>query len=397
MKENLNMTPRANRLHIGIFGKRNAGKSSLFNAITKQKLAIVSDVAGTTADPVYKAMEISALGPCVFIDTAGFDDVGSLGEERIKQTLRVVEKTDLAILLCQLGDLSEEKEWIQVFLKNKIPYLLVLNKIDREEVAQAKSDIERILKEKVFSLSAKSGEGIEDFIELLRKKAPGDYEAKTILGDLVEENDLVLLVMPQDIQAPKGRLILPQVQVMRELLDRKCIFISSTKDGLTSALAGLKEAPKLIITDSQIFDFVYEHKPKESLLTSFSVLFAGYKGDVKTYVEGVKEIEKLCSTSKILIAEACTHAPLTEDIGRVKIPRLLRQRVGEELTVDVVSGLEFPKDIEKYQLIIQCGACMCNRAQVLHRIALAKEKNIPITNYGIVIAYLKGILDKIEV
>lgn len=397
MKEDLNSTPRANRLHIGIFGKRNVGKSSLLNAITKQKLAIVSDVAGTTADPVYKSMEISSLGPCLLIDTAGFDDVGSLGRQRIGQTLKVTEKTDLALLLCKPGDLKEEKEWIKNFKENKIPYILLLNKIDEERVAKAREEIEKSLGEEVLPVSAKLGMGMEELLNLLRQKAPKDYQAKTILGNMVKEKDMVLLVMPQDIQAPKGRLILPQVQVMRELLDRKCIFMSVTKEGLLPALNSLKEAPRLIITDSQIFDFVYENKPKESLLTSFSVLFAGYKGDIKTYIEGVKEIDRLREESKVLIAEACTHAPLTEDIGRVKIPRLLRERVGQKLKIDVVSGLEFPCDISDYQLIIQCGACMCNRAQVLHRISLAKDRGIAITNYGIAIAYLKGILDKIEV
>lgn len=397
MKEDLNSTPRANRLHIGIFGKRNVGKSSLLNAITKQNLAIVSDVAGTTADPVYKSMEISTLGPCLLIDTAGFDDVGSLGRQRIGQTLKVTEKTDLALLLCKPGDLKEEKEWIKNFKENKIPYILLLNKIDEERVAEAREEIEKSLGEEVLPVSAKLRMGMEELLNLLRQKAPKDYQAKTILGNLVKEKDMVLLVMPQDIQAPTGRLILPQVQVMRELLDRKCIFMSVTKEGLLPALNSLKEAPRLIITDSQIFDFVYENKPKESLLTSFSVLFAGYKGDIKTYIEGVKEIDRLREGSKVLIAEACTHAPLTEDIGRVKIPRLLRERAGQNLKIDVVSGLEFPCDISDYQLIIQCGACMCNRAQVLHRISLAKDRGIAITNYGIAIAYLKGILDKIEV
>ena len=408
----LNETPNSNRLHIGIFGKTNSGKSSFINAFTKQEVSIVADVAGTTTDPVYKAMEIHQIGPCVIIDTAGFDDESELGKHRVEKTRLAAEKTELAVLLFTPQEFvfrktdfntetfkhayAEELLWYRYFKEKKIPVLPILNKIDTiTDIVGLVATIQKVIGEEPLPVSAKTGEGIEQIKEALARKIPEDYGNQSITGSLVEADDLVLLVMPQDIQAPKARLILPQVQTIRELLDKKCLVMSATTDRLRAALAALKQPPKLIITDSQIFGYVYEHKPEESMLTSFSVLFAAYKGDLPYYVEGAKQIDALTSNSKVLIAECCTHAPLTEDIGRVKIPRMLKKRFGESLTVDMVSGTDFQKDLSEYDLIIQCGACMFNRKYVLSRIDRAKEQAVPMTNYGVTIAHLTGILDKI--
>ncbi|MDD3219952.1 MAG: [FeFe] hydrogenase H-cluster maturation GTPase HydF [Lachnospiraceae bacterium] len=390
-------TPRSNRLHIGIYGKRNSGKSSLINALTNQNAAIVSDVAGTTADPVYKTMEIHGIGPCVFIDTAGFDDEGTLGTMRVEKTKAALEKTDIALLVCSDDQNEEELSWAKDFAKKKIPYLLVLNKIDEHtDKENLAATLEKQFKKKPLQVSALQKTGIEELRQALIRSIPEDYEQESIVGNLAETGDLVLLVMPQDIQAPKGRLILPQVQIMRDLLDKKCLIMSCTTDKLDETLKALAYPPKLIITDSQVFSTVYEKKPKESNLTSFSVLFARYKGDIQSYVEGARAIENLTEDSHVLIAEACTHAPLTEDIGREKIPRFLRKRIGENLKIDIVAGNDYPKDLTGYDLIIHCGACMFNRKYVLSRQEQAREANVPMTNYGIVIAYLNNILDKIK-
>lgn len=393
----LNDTPRANRLHIGIFGKRNSGKSTLINAITGHNTALVSNVAGTTTDPVYKTMEINGIGPCVLIDTAGFDDEGELGYMRVEKTKLAMEKTDIALIVCCDENIREELDWIDLFKKRKTPFIIIINKVDQitnaEYIAQL---FEEACKEKPLIISAKNKTGIENIREEIMRMLPEDYDATSITGNLAGENDTVLLVMPQDIQAPKGRLILPQVQTLRELLDKKCIVSSCTTDKLDQALANFVKPPKLIITDSQVFRTVYDKKPKESMLTSFSVLFANYKGDIHYYAESAAAIEQLTEDSKVLIAEACTHAPLTEDIGREKIPHMLRKKVGEGLTVDIVSGSDFPADLSRYDLIIQCGACMFNRKYVLNRIEQAQSQKVPMTNYGVVIAYLTGILDKIE-
>ena len=389
----LNNTPTANRLHIALFGRRNSGKSSLINALTGQDTALVSDIPGTTTDPVSKAMEIHGIGPCVIIDTPGFDDEGTLGEMRIERTLKAIERTDIALLLCEEINLQEEAAWIQQLKAKNIPVILILNKADiRKDIS---SLIEQELGEKPLLVSAKEKQGMEDIRLAILEKLPQDFEQPFITGDLVSENDLVLLVMPQDIQAPKGRLILPQVQTMRELLDKKCLVMSCTTDKLPQTLQTLARPPKLIITDSQVFKTVYEQKPAESLLTSFSVLMAGYKGDIRQFIEGASAIDRLTERSRVLIAEACAHAPMTEDIGRVKIPRLLRKKIGEGLQIDMVSGSDFPKDLSGYDLIIHCGACMFNRKHVMNRLESASTQHIPMTNYGITLAHLMGILDKI--
>ncbi len=389
----LNNTPTANRLHIALFGRRNSGKSSLINALTGQDTALVSDIPGTTTDPVSKAMEIHGIGPCVIIDTPGFDDEGTLGEMRIERTLKAIERTDIALLLCEEINLQEEAAWMQQLKAKNIPVILILNKADiRKDIS---SLIEQELGEKPLLVSAKKKQGMEDIRLAILEKLPQDFEQPFITGDLVSENDLVLLVMPQDIQAPKGRLILPQVQTMRELLDKKCLVMSCTTDKLPQTLQALARPPKLIITDSQVFKTVYEQKPAESLLTSFSVLMAGYKGDIRQFIEGASAIDRLTERSRVLIAEACAHAPMTEDIGRVKIPRLLRKKIGEGLQIDMVSGSDFPKDLSGYDLIIHCGACMFNRKHVMNRLESASTQHIPMTNYGITLAHLMGILDKI--
>ncbi len=390
-------TPRSNRIHIGIFGKRNSGKSSLINALTNQNIAIVSDLAGTTTDPVYKSMEIHGLGPCVLIDTAGFDDVGEIGELRVTKTRKLLEKIDMAILVFSNEASEEELLWLEDLKKRRIATVPVLNKIDLlSDVEGPRKKIQEQCGLPVIPVSALTKDGIDELRRALIRALPADYESESITAGLAGEGDLVLLVMPQDIQAPKGRLILPQVQVMRELLDKKCIIVSVTTDRLDAALAGLKKPPELIITDSQVFKKVYDKKPKESRLTSFSVLMAGYKGDLAYFVESARAIENLTEESKVLIAEACTHAPLAEDIGREKIPAMLRKRVGPGLRVDVVSGVDFPEELSGYDLIIHCGGCMFNRRYVLSRVEKARAAHVPMSNYGVVIAYLAGILDRID-
>lgn len=394
----LNDTPRAERLHIGLFGRTNSGKSSLINALTGQEAALVSDIAGTTTDPVYKAMEIHAIGPVVFIDTAGFDDDGTLGAMRIKKTEEALLKTDIALIIFSDENTDIEFEWVKKFKMQKTPVIAVINKSDilggRTDDVAAK--IEHECKLSPIIASAKTKEGLEHIRQAIIRRLPEDFDTISVTSPLVKENMLVLLVMPQDIQAPKGRLILPQVQTIRDLLDKHCTVVSVTAADFERALNTLKNPPDVIITDSQVFKMVYEKKPKESLLTSFSVLMAAYKGDIGYFVKSAGAIANLTENSRVLIAEACTHAPLTEDIGREKIPNMLRKKIGKGLTVDIVSGQDFPEDLSIYDLIIHCGGCMFNRKYMLARAEAAKAQHVPMTNYGVTIAYMSGILDKIS-
>ena len=402
-------TPRANRLHIGLFGRRNAGKSSLLNALTKQGASLVSEVAGTTTDPVYKAMELPGAGAVVFIDTAGFDDTGALGEARVAKTRQAAEKTDLALLLFPAEEMAAEKEWAAWFRARKTPVVAIVSRAD-EQPDGGMALAARVRKETGLApicvsasdagAPASAGETLRHDLAELRsailRAIPAEYDAVSVTGGLAQSGDTVLLVMPQDIAAPKGRLILPQVQTIRDLLDRACVVVAVTADGFRAALAALKEPPALIVTDSQVFPEIWRQKPPESRLTSFSVLFANYKGDIDYYAASAQTLDALSKNARILIAEACTHAPLAEDIGRVKLPKALRKRLGDGITIEVVSGTDFPADLSPYDLIVHCGGCMFNRRYVMARIAAARAQNKPMTNYGILLAKLAGILDKID-
>lgn len=387
-------TPRGERLHIGIFGRRNAGKSSFINALTEQDVAIVSDVLGTTADPVYKNMEIRGVGPCVLIDTAGFDDTGALGMQRVAKTEKALAKTDVAILVFAGVFSDEDAAWADKCRSRKIPVLPVLNKTDVGETSGVSEAAEAACGKPVLRVSATEKTGFDAVRAALREYG---NEERSITGRVCKDGDHVMLVMPQDASAPKGRLILPQVQTIRELLDRGCIITAVTPETMRAALEKCTVPPDLIITDSQVFGAVYERTPPGVRLTSFSVLLADVKGDAEIFLEGTAAIDKLQKGDRILIAEACTHAPATEDIGRVKIPALLRKKVGEDLRIDVVGGDDFPADLSGYSLIIHCGACMFNRRHVLSRIAAAQEAGVPITNYGMTIAKLSGILPKVVI
>lgn len=397
---NMNQTPQGERVHIAFFGKTNVGKSSLINKIVNQEISIVSEISGTTTDPVKKAMEIHGIGAAIIIDTAGFDDDSELGEKRMEKTSHILNKTDIAVIVTTpddiISDFSKELTWIEKIKEKNIPYLMVINKIDlsKDMDILKKRAIELTSKEAIL-VSVKENIGIEDLItslEIICKFKDED----SICSHLVKKDDVVLLVMPQDTQAPKGRLILPQVQTIRDLLDNECTVICTTDERFEKSLSILKNSPNLIITDSQVFAKIYPLKPKESKLTSFSVLFSRYKGDVDEFVRGAGFIDLLKDNDKVLIAEACTHNPQDGDIARVKLPMLLRKKTGKNLDIDVVSGNNFPSKLEDYSLIIHCGACMFNKKYVLNRIESAKSSQIPITNYGIAIAYITGILDKIE-
>ena len=392
----MQQTPRANRIHIGIYGRCNSGKSSLINAITGQQTAVVSEVAGTTTDTVNKSMELPGVGAVTFIDTAGFDDTGELGAKRLEQTRKAADRTDVAVIVHAGGEPGAEREWIGLFGERNIPVVLVLNKADLlNDEAAAVSALRAETGINPIAVSALTGKGIGELIAAIAEAGRGATDEVSITGNLAGPGDVVMLVMPQDAQAPKGRLILPQVQTIRELLDKGCTVISCVPEGMRRSLDALSAPPKLVITDSQAFATVSALTPPESLLTSFSVLFANYKGDIRAFMEGAAAIDRLTEQSRVLIAEACTHAPATEDIGRVKIPRLLRKRIGEGLAVDIVAGADFPKDLSRYDLVIHCGACMFNRRHVLSRLALASAQHIPMTNYGITIAHLTGILDRV--
>lgn len=394
----MNDTPNSNRTHIAIFGRTNAGKSSIINAITNQNVAIVSDKAGTTTDPVKKAIEINRIGACVIVDTAGFDDNGDLGLLRIEKTKKIAESTDIALLVFDCGCENIEKEDYLLELKWKnqlsefgIPIIAVINKIDlNQNYKIVEQNIKEIFDIDCVSISVNKKINIDILIETIKNNISKEDEI-SIVGHIIKEDDIVLLVMPQDIQAPKGRLILPQVQTIRDILDNKAIVIGATFDKFENALKSLNKPPKVIITDSQVFKEVEKLKPKESALTSFSVLFARYKGDEKIYKKGADFIDNLNKESKILIAESCAHIPLEGDIGRVKIPNMLKNKFGFAFDIDYTTGEDFPSDLSKYDLIIHCGGCMGTRKHILNRIRLCEKQNKPITNYGMAIAKINGV------
>lgn len=387
------------RTHIGIFGPRNAGKSSLVNLLTSQEVSIVSSVAGTTTDPVSKPIEINGLGACVFIDTAGYDDYGTLGEMRVTKTKEVLRRCDIAIFLIP-DTIFEDKEKLQdatkwfTLIKERSKAILVINHF-KEETNEAQEAKKLFGVNECIEINIAQKQGKEEVLKAIGFVQSQYQQDLSIVTHLVQPTDTVVLCMPQDIQAPKGRLILPQVQTIRELLDYGCTTICTTTTKLAQTLDSLKNAPALIVTDSQDFKTVYELKPQESRLTSFSVLFARWKGDIDEFIRGAEALSSLNANSRVLIAEACSHAPLAEDIGREKIPALIHKKIDPNIQFDIVSGNDWNIDLSRYDLIIHCGACMFNRIQMLNRIKNVKEYKTKITNYGITIAYLNGIINKI--
>ena len=397
----LQETPRSSRLHIGFYGRRNAGKSSLINLVTDQQTALVSSHAGTTTDPVIKSMELLPLGPVAVIDTAGLDDAGELGELRVSRSMQMMDRTDLALIVISAEDVSDvslEIEWLQELKNRKIAVIGVLNQIDRIETSTAeetRSGLETKLGIPFTAVSANDRSCRPELLSAIVNNAPIDFESPTLVGDLFGPGAAVVLVAPQDIQAPKGRLILPQVQIIRDVLDNGGLALTGTLDQFPRLLDSLKEPPALVITDSQVFPQVNSLLPPDVPLTSFSIVMARNKGDLATFVRGARAINGLKESDSVLVAEACTHAPLEEDIGREKLPRWLRQRVGEGLTVDVSAGLDFPANLKEYSLILHCGGCMFTRKQLMSRLIKADAENVPITNYGVAIAAINGILERV--
>ena len=386
----LNSTPSADRIHIGIFGKRNAGKSSIINAVTGQNLAIVSDVMGTTTDPVLKAMELLPLGPVVMIDTPGLDDEGELGKLRVQKAYQILNKTDIAVLVIdgRTGMTKEDEEILERIRAKEIPYVIVKNKADLCEFIEEKEA------ENTISVSASTGYHIHELKELIAKQAPEEDESKKIVGDLLEAGDFVVLVVPIDSSAPKGRLILPQQQTIRDILDAGAVSIVTGVEELPGVLATLGKNPKYVITDSQAFAKVSEYTPDDIMLTSFSILMARYKGNLKNNVLGARTLEHLKDGDKVLISEGCTHHRQCEDIGTVKMPNWIRKYTGKELEFVFTSGTEFPADLSPYALIVHCGGCTLNEREIKYRLKCAEDQGIPMTNYGIAIAYMNGILER---
>lgn len=389
-------TLKSMRLHIGIFGKTNVGKSSLLNRITNQDVSIVSNIAGTTTDVVEKTMELLPIGPVNFLDTAGINDSTALSSERIEKTMKIINRTDVAIVVCDYNGIDDyERNLIEKFNELKIPFMIFINKTDEKYPSDSIiKDLKNYTKHILLS-SVKTDDLIVFKIkDLLVKLLPEDFvNSPKIVGDLIPQGSTVILVIPIDKEAPKGRIILPQVQTLRDLLDNNCVSVVVKESELKSAIDNLKFAPSLVVTDSQAFKNVSEIVPENIPLTSFSILFARLKGDLNTFSQGAKAIEKLQDGDRVLILESCTHHAIEDDIGRVKIPNLLRKKTGKNLIIDNIAGHDFP-DISKYKLIIHCGACMTNRREVLSRILLASENNVPITNYGICISYCLGILPR---
>ncbi len=385
----LNKTPSANRVHIGFFGKRNSGKSSMVNAVTGQDLAVVSDVKGTTTDPVYKAMELLPLGPVVIIDTPGIDDEGALGELRVKKSRQVLNKTDVAVLVIdsRYGKAREDEELIALFEKKRINYIIAWNKADLLERHWPAAGNE------IF-VSANTGQGIDELKEKIAAMAVTEEPKRQIVGDLISPSDFVVLVTPIDKAAPKGRLILPQQQTIRDILDTGATAIIVKDSEYRETLEKLGKKPSLVITDSQVFDKVSADTPEEIFLTSFSILFARYKGNLENTVKGARALDKLQDGDSVLISEGCTHHRQCEDIGTVKLPRWIKDYTKKQLDFRFTSGTEFPEDLSEYKLIVHCGGCMLNEREMKYRLKCAEDQNLPITNYGILIAYMKGILER---
>lgn len=389
-------TPKSLRLHIGIFGKTNVGKSSFLNKISGQNVSIVSNIEGTTTDVVEKSMELFPIGPVTFLDTAGINDNTELAQQRIEKTLNILPRCDVAVLLIDFQGISDfEKDLIIKFKEFNTPFLIVINKYDTDQISAEKYNELLEYTNMIMETSSLNDNNILDkFIELLIKILPEEFiTPQSILGDKVEPKDTVILVTPIDKEAPKGRLILPEVQTIRDLLDNDCITVVVQENNLKQAIDNLNVKPKLVVTDSQAFKTVNEIVPADIALTSFSILFARLKGDLQSFIIGSKAIEQLKPNDKILILESCTHHTIEDDIAREKIPKLLKQKLGFDLNFDYKSGHDFPA-ISEYKLIIHCGACMTNRKEILSRILIAQKRNIPITNYGIVISYCLGILDR---
>lgn len=405
----LNSTPSANRVHIGFFGRRNAGKSSVVNAVTGQELAVVSDTKGTTTDPVYKSMELLPIGPVMIIDTPGFDDEGTLGELRVRKTKQVLNKTDIAVLVVDAteGKKQCDEELIRIFKEKEIPYIIVNNKADllsdeiSEKVCQNNVSEQRKAEQNALLSSGKeqyvsalTGAGIYELKECIGKLTPNEDMTLKIVGDLLHPGDFVVLVVPIDSAAPKGRLILPQQQTIRDVLEANAAAIVVKESELKQTLEQLGRSPAMVITDSQVFEQVSEEVSEEIPLTSFSILMARYKGYLETAVNGVAAIDHLKDGDKILISEGCTHHRQCDDIGTVKIPRWLKQHTGKELIIETSSGTEFPEDLTSYALVIHCGGCMLNEREVKYRMKCAEDQKVPFTNYGIAIAQMKGILKR---
>ena len=388
---------RSNRYHIAVFGRRNVGKSSLVNCLAGQGVSIVSDVAGTTTDTVWKNIELPGIGAAVIADTAGFDDVGELGAMRVEATRKVLARADVALLLLDDavdGALPEQK-WLDMMRRQQLPVVLVAGKCDREGSVERIRKLRAILGDGVIAFSSATGEGCDELLAQMALCYKSDENIDDITHSLVKTGDIVVLVMPQDASAPKGRIIQPQVQTLRNLLDKHCIPLCCAPEELPRLLQSLVVPPKLIITDSQVFAQVEKLTPSGTRLTSFSVLMARHKGDVDAFLGGAKALLALPPTARVLIAEACSHIPQNEDIGRVKLPRLLRSKLGDGLVVDVVGGNDFPDELAGYDIVIHCGACMFNRRAVMSRVRQAKVQGVPITNYGVAIAALNGILDRV--
>ena len=397
----MNQTPASERVHIGFFGKRNAGKSSVMNKVTGQELAVVSDVKGTTTDPVYKAMELLPLGPVVMMDTPGIDDEGELGGLRVKKSYQVLNKTDAAVLVIdgKAGMSGEDQALLERIRKKNIPSILVLNKRDlltEEEVCQTLSGLPEGYQEgkDYLWVSAQEGTGVQELKERLAVLASTEENQKKIVGDLLSPGDFVVLVVPIDKAAPKGRLILPQQQTIRDILDADAVSVVVKEDRLKETLESLGKKPRLVITDSQVFGRVSKDTPKELLLTSFSILFARYKGNLETVVEGARTLEKLKDGDKVLISEGCTHHRQCGDIGTEKLPAWIRKYTEKNLEFSFTSGTEFPDELGEYSLIVHCGGCMLNEREMKYRLSCAGDQEVPMTNYGILIAYMNGILER---